>query len=136
MPLILGRSVKHVKSQNNLSLKFQVHTVSTGDGINAAAMTRSVLKKLISKHLARVLNWCGRGKKTGMQSMRLANVLKVTVRTKYDVRDASDLIIEQAAKAWLRNSVDQEGGRQERRKNKSNSSANSSTSTSQSNECD
>ncbi|KAJ7988598.1 hypothetical protein DPEC_G00325210 [Dallia pectoralis] len=62
----------------------------------------------------KVLNWCGRGQKTGLKSRPIHQVLLSAVLRNPAQQNSTEADVEMTVRNWLRLSRDRNGGRQRR----------------------
>ncbi|KAM9410464.1 uncharacterized protein KZ484_002511 isoform 2-T3 [Pholidichthys leucotaenia] len=88
-------------------------SMSGGDSVKKTVWR--VCGKVFSPDLATQLNWCGRGKKTGIKSRPIQEILISSILRHPALNHATEAEVESGIKNWLRLSQDRLGGRQRQR---------------------
>ncbi|XP_052087858.1 uncharacterized protein LOC127724896 [Mytilus californianus] len=94
--------------------------LSTSGEDTVKQSVRRIMSSILENCIAMKLNRLERGDKTAFSRLILKDVLIKSVRKNRSCKESSDKEIEDAAKYWLRFSLDREGSRKQRREIKNN----------------
>jgi len=96
---------------------YQAIRLSLVGGRDGATATRKILATVISHKLSLNLNWSGRNDKEGIKDYTLIiKCITAALRRNPNLKTFTNVEIQGAIKAWLRNASDRKGGRSNRNK--------------------